>query len=123
MTKLALLFSCAAVLSGCASIVSRQEAQLDAAGFKAVQPDTPERQAQMTSLPSRQFVRGMNGDFVTYTYADPLVCDCLYVGTDAAYANYRRSLARNSRNAGAGGAGPNRNPPPGSGAINTGGIR
>ena len=122
MRNLALIFPCAILLAGCASIVSRQEAQLDAAGFRMVPADTPERQAQMTGLPARQFVRGANGDFITYTYADPLVCNCLYVGSDAAYAAYHRMLAQSSASAGVGGAGLNTGPRPGAG-INTGGIR
>lgn len=30
------------------------------------------------------------GDTVHYVYADPLVCGCLYVGTQQAYAEYKR---------------------------------
>ena len=123
MKKLALSILCAAVLSGCASIVSHQEAQLDEAGFRMVSADTPERQAQIKSLPARQFVRGMNGDFVTYTYADPEVCNCLYVGSDDAYRTYHGILRAKSMNAMRGGAGDNPNPNGGGGsAINTGGI-
>jgi hypothetical protein len=97
MKKLALLFVCALALSGCATIVADQEVQLDAAGFRAVPADTPELQAMLTALPARQFVRGVSGDLIIYTYADPLVCDCLYVGSDGAYLNYRhrRNLAGN----------------------------
>ena len=124
MKKLALLFACVITLSGCASIVSHQEAQLQAAGFRMVPADTPERQAQLTSLPARQFVRGLNGPFITFTYADPLVCNCLYVGSGEAYATYHRILARYSRSAGVGGAGLNANPNgAGGAAINTGGYR
>jgi hypothetical protein len=93
MKNFALLFIGAIALSGCATIVSDQEGELAAAGFRAQPADTPERQAMLTNLPSQQFVRGANGDFITYTYADPLVCHCLYVGSDGAYAAYRR-LAR-----------------------------
>ena len=110
MKKLALLFACAIIISGCATIVSHQEAQLDQAGFRMVPADTPERQAMLTKLPSRQFVRDLNGPFVTYTYADPLVCDCLYVGSDFAYRTYKGILRAHSSSAGQGGAGDNPNP-------------
>ena len=89
----ALLLACAIALSGCATIVSHQEDELAAAGFTAQPADTPERQAMLTSLPSQQFVRGLHGPWITYTYADPLVCHCLYVGSADAYSHYRR-LAR-----------------------------
>jgi hypothetical protein len=112
MKRLALLFTGAIILSGCSSLVARQEAQLDAAGFKAIPADTPERQALLTGLPARQFVQGRDGDFITYTYADPLVCGCLYVGPESAYAAYRGLLARNSSSAGIGGAGLNSRPNP-----------
>jgi hypothetical protein len=111
-----LLLVCAIALSGCAQIISRQEHLLDSAGFRAQPADTPERQAMLANLPSQQFVRGANGDFITYTYADPFVCDCLYVGSDRAYANYRRlAMERTSRAIGQGSApsyyGPRAAPP------------
>lgn len=110
MKKLALLFIGALVLPGCSSLVARQEAQLDAAGFKSFPADTPERRALLTSLPSRQFVQGMDGDFITYTYADPLVCNCIYVGTRRAYGNYVSLLAGHSKSAWQGV--PHYDPPP-----------
>ena len=93
MKNFALSILCTFALSGCATLVTHQEQMLDDAGFRVLPADTPERQAMLTNLPSRQFVRGLNGSFVTYTYADPLVCNCLYVGSQFAYAAYRR-LAR-----------------------------
>jgi hypothetical protein len=80
---------CALALSGCAQIVSDQEAGLAAAGFRPQPADTPERQAMLAQLPAHQFVRNRDRYAITYTYADPSVCHCLYVGTDLAYANYR----------------------------------
>lgn len=40
-------------------------------------------------LPAHQFVQRVNGDTVHYVYADPLVCGCLYVGTQQAYNQYK----------------------------------
>ena len=85
-----LLLACAVALSGCAQIISDQEKLLDAAGFRAQPADTPERQAMLANLPAHWFVRGVDDAAITYTYADPLVCHCLYVGSDLAYSNYRR---------------------------------
>jgi hypothetical protein len=106
MPMKALLFVCAMALPGCATIVSHQEDQLTAAGFTAEPADTPERQTMLTSLPAQQFVRGLQG--ATYTYADPLVCHCLYVGSRQAYANYKRLVrARTAQQATTGSSGYN----------------
>ena len=110
LARIFLLPVCAIALSGCAGIISGQEHLLDAAGFRAEPADTPERQAMLATLPSQQFVRGADGDLVTYTYADPLVCNCLYIGTDVTYANYRHLVMERSRSAGQGGAPDNARP-------------
>jgi hypothetical protein len=34
----------------------------------------------------------VNGDVVHYVYADPLVCGCLYVGSQQAYNQYKANL-------------------------------
>ncbi len=46
----------------------------------------------LSRLPSHQFVRHVQGDSVSYVYADPLVCDCLYVGSQGAYGQYQAYL-------------------------------
>ena len=122
MKKLALLLICATALSGCHSLlVTHQESLLESAGFKATPADTPERQAAVTELPARQFVEGMQGTSPVYVYADPEICDCLYVGSAAAYAKYQERVSFADRS-----QGPppsiNSGPRPG-GGINTGGIR
>ena len=43
-------------------------------------------------LAPHQFIQRTKDDQVTYVYADPLVCDCLYVGTQTAYSSYTRYL-------------------------------
>src|SRR5256885_14188288 len=71
-------------LSACAAI-HRQEAAdsevlLEQAGFQARAADSPERQQDLVTMPSRQIVeRGQNGAAV-YTFADPDNCHCLYIG-------------------------------------------
>jgi len=112
MKKLALLCVAAILLSGCAQIVAHQEALLADAGFRSLPADTPERQARLASLPAYNLVRGMDGSLVNYTFADPDVCDCLYVGSELAYANYRRRMGDRASGAGMGGLRPYNPPPP-----------
>jgi hypothetical protein len=70
--------------------VSEHEDNLAAAGFIIRPANTPQRQAMLNRLPSHKFVQQVRGDTVHFVYADPLVCDCLYVGSQQAYDQYRR---------------------------------
>jgi hypothetical protein len=70
--------------------VIAHEDNLAAAGFIVRPANTPERQAMLNRLPAHQFVQRVNGDTVHYVYADPLVCGCLYVGTQQAFNQYKR---------------------------------
>jgi hypothetical protein len=82
-------------LAACATSpdsVSRKEDRLTAAGFQVRQADTQARRAMLASLPANQFVQRVRADAVNYVYADPLVCGCLYVGSQASYEAYRRAM-------------------------------
>jgi hypothetical protein len=70
-------------------VVSNKEDNLSAAGFIVRPANTPERQAMINSLPPHKFVQRAHGDTIHYVYADPLVCDCLYVGSQQAYNQYK----------------------------------
>lgn len=86
------VFACLLMLAGCESqqqIVSHREDMLAAAGFVVRPANTPRRQTMLNTLPPHKFLRRMHGDTVTYVYSDPLVCDCLYVGTQQDYDHYR----------------------------------
>ncbi len=73
-----------------------QEDKLAAAGFIMKPANTQERQAMLGRLPAHQFLIRENAGITHYVYADPLVCDCLYVGTQQAYDRYRANqLAQN----------------------------
>jgi hypothetical protein len=73
-----------------------REDRLAAAGFVMKPADTPAQQVMLGRLPPHQFLIRTNGDTTNYVYADPLVCDCLYVGTQQAYDTYRANqLAQN----------------------------
>jgi hypothetical protein len=70
-------------------MVAQREDNLAAAGFIVKPANTPERQQMLHRLPPHTFVQRVNGDAVHYVFADPLVCGCLYVGTQQAYNAYK----------------------------------
>ncbi len=87
---LAFLFAIGA-LSACQTLqqrVAEHEDNLAAAGFIVRPANTPERKAMLKRLPPHRFVQRTKGDAVYYVYADPLVCGCLYVGSQQAYGRY-----------------------------------
>lgn len=72
--------------------VENKEDLLSAAGFTARPANTPERAAMLKTLPPNKFVRRAHGDGFVYIFADPLVCNCLYIGDQAAYGRYRQEV-------------------------------
>jgi len=91
--NLLILLATAGSLGACATQqeqVAQREDDLAAAGFTIRPANTPQRQAMLNSLPPHHFLRRVHGDDVSYIYADPLVCDCLYVGSQQAYGQYQR---------------------------------
>jgi hypothetical protein len=89
-----LVITCSAVavgmlaLAGCATPQQRvqsKEDSLAAAGFLVKPANTPERESMLQRLPAHRFVEKTKDDSVDYVYADPLVCNCLYVGDQNAY--------------------------------------
>jgi hypothetical protein len=80
------------VLAGCQSTqVLQQEDDLSAAGFNVHIADTAERQDMLNRLPANQFVQRVSGNSVHYVYADPVVCGCLYIGTQQDFDQYVRN--------------------------------
>jgi hypothetical protein len=80
------------LLAGCestAAAVQHKETSLTALGFVARPADTPAREAMLKRLPPFKFLRRTRGRDVRYVYADPLDCNCLYVGSAKAYGQYR----------------------------------
>jgi hypothetical protein len=81
-------------LAGCAAI-QRSEAKdkeqlLAAAGFQAKPADTPEKLANLRTMPPRKLLsQAKDGNFV-YSYVDPDYCQCLYVGGPKEYSAYQR---------------------------------
>jgi hypothetical protein len=94
-----LVFIACAAVTGCAAQVQQKEDLLAAAGFTLVPANTPQRQAALAALPPHKFARQVRNNAVIFTYADPTICDCLYVGNQAAYDRYRQEVfAKNIAN-------------------------
>jgi hypothetical protein len=70
--------------------IERKENALSAAGFEPRPANTPQRQQMLARLPADKFSRRVKGDATIYVYADPKVCNCLYIGDQTAYAAYQR---------------------------------
>lgn len=95
MACTALLGGTALALAGCASPMQQAASRgnlLAAAGFVQRPANTPRRRAEMARLPPNRVVRTVHHDKVVYLYADPLVCDCLYIGNQHAWSHYQREL-------------------------------
>jgi hypothetical protein len=92
-----LLLLGALVATGCESPrqqAEKEEVRLAAAGFVVRPANTPQRQAMLARLPSNRLVQRTRGDVVTYAYADPSGCNCLYVGSQQAYDRFQRDALR-----------------------------
>jgi len=92
--RLLLVLATAFAVGGCAAM-RRQEARdtgdlLVAAGFRSKPADTPEREQQLRALPPLKMESQSKDGHLVYRYADPYSCDCLYVGDEQAYAEYKR---------------------------------
>ena len=94
IAQLLVLLATAFALGGCAAM-RRHEARdtgdlLVSAGFTTKPADTPERAQQLHAMPPLKLVSESKDGNVVYRYADPYGCDCLYVGDQQAYAEYKR---------------------------------
>src|SRR5215472_12104265 len=82
-------------LMGCVSPqqqAAQKEDLLAAAGFQVRVADTPQRLAAMKRLPPNKFVTKVVNGQPVYLYADPLVCRCVYFGTQQNWAAYRQEV-------------------------------
>ena len=74
--------------------LDRNSFYLTSSGFKVqVANDAAGKQA-LHALPPHRFVIHRTGNDVRYLYAEPVHCVCIFIGTQAAYENYRDILAR-----------------------------
>lgn len=82
------------MLAGCTMAAQQKDDLLLDAGFTRIRADTPEWAAAQHSLPPHRFAhRTVNGVPMVF-WSDPVVCKCIYSGTQAAYAAYRQLHAQ-----------------------------
>lgn len=84
-------------LASCETVsqtVQYKENNLAAAGFVVRPANTPARVAMLKRLPPNRFLMRSRGNTVSYVYADPVNCNCLYVGTQDAYNAYRQAQSQ-----------------------------
>jgi hypothetical protein len=72
--------------------VTDKEDLLAAAGFTAQPANTPQRLDSLGALPANKFVPKPHGDAIEYIYADPIVCNCLYIGDQTAFNAYKKEV-------------------------------
>jgi hypothetical protein len=95
----------AVVLLLCASLLVALEAPskpfleknsfyLSSAGFRVRLANDPAGQKALHALPAHRFVIHRFGSDVRYLYAEPNLCVCVFVGTQANYQDYRDILSR-----------------------------
>jgi hypothetical protein len=99
-TRVSAIFLAIGVLAACQT--SRQhivnhENNLAAAGFLVRPADTVERRALLARLPEHRFVQRVKDGKMDYVYADSSVCQCLYVGSEAAYGKYQQNKQSNAQ--------------------------
>ncbi len=90
----------ALLAAGCANSSAEAPTKDDLlaqAGFVRRDANTQERLAALKVLPPHQFVMRNSNGSIKYMYADPSVCDCIYVGGQRAYDEYRKMMARGWR--------------------------
>jgi predicted small secreted protein len=96
LATFAAISATALALSACETMSQRvagKEDTLAAAGFTMLPANTPQRQAELSKLPPNKFVPRTTSDNSTqYVYADPVVCNCLYIGNQQAYGAYRQDV-------------------------------
>jgi hypothetical protein len=95
MKLLAAIFTIVSLmLSGCAESsqhrAQRLEPMLSAAGFHMLPADTPQREQELAShTPLKMRYHFSNGK-PRYWFADPYVCNCVYVGNEAEFQKYQQ---------------------------------
>jgi hypothetical protein len=87
------LLALAIALAGCAQAVEKKENLMQAAGFRMLPADTPDRKRALKSLPAHRFSMQIRNNEAVWVYPDPTICGCLYVGDQLAYDQYRRIQA------------------------------
>ncbi|MBF6568489.1 MAG: hypothetical protein IVW54_06395 [Candidatus Binataceae bacterium] len=98
MRKLVLMLVAGAMISvtlnGCAETPAQKAKSLEplmsAAGFHMHPADTPTRQNALKALTPYKMRYYVKGGSPHYWYADPDVCQCIYVGNEAAHQQFEK---------------------------------
>src|SRR5262249_3510113 len=89
-----LLAAAILTLTGCATLWQKDAADteelLAAAGFQVQLADTPERLADLQSMPRQKLVARSEDGKVVYTYGGPAWCPCFYAAGPEEYPAYGR---------------------------------
>ena len=92
MKKHVIMFAAvlATALTGCASVgAADTEAMLAAAQFTMKKADTPVKLAKLKALTQNKIMVHTKNGKNFYVYADAAQCQCVYIGNEASYQNYR----------------------------------
>lgn len=65
---------------------------LTKAGFVARPADSPHRTSEMMKMVPNKFVTRVRSGRLVYLYPDPMVCKCVYFGSQQNWDTYRREL-------------------------------
>ena len=84
-----LVFVIVLAITGCATVEKDtridHERLLSASGFQLRLADTPEKLEKIKAAPQRKIFPHERDGKTYYVYADATGCECIYVGTEAAY--------------------------------------
>ena len=69
--------------------MSNTEDLLTQAGFKKLPASSPKLAQHVQTIAPRKLIHRQAGGKSYYVYADPGGCNCVYVGSDSAYATYK----------------------------------
>jgi hypothetical protein len=93
-----LLLLCASLLAALEvpskPFLDKNSFYLSSSGFRVHVANDAAGKKALHALPPHRFVVHRDGGSVRYLYAEPNHCVCIFIGSEAAYRNYRDILAR-----------------------------
>jgi hypothetical protein len=88
------LLICFMLLAGCAETprqrAKRIEPMLSAAGFRMHPADTPAREDNLKAVTPLKLRYDVRDGKLHYWFADPVVCNCLFTGSEKNYQRYEQ---------------------------------
>ena len=89
-----LLLGCSFLFAGCAGMKAKEAANtadiLSAVGFTSKTPDSPEAWSCFNSMKPLRMMRTQKDGETIYVYPDHYNCNCVYVGNERQYQDYKR---------------------------------